>query len=266
MSTASPATRRGVIDLGDQQLEMLATGPLPAAAPTLVMLHEGLGSAELWGEVPERLASVTGLGVVAYSRAGLGGSSPKPLPWPSTFMHDEATEVLPRVLDSIGFRRGLLVGASDGSSIATIHAGAVRDPRVAGISITAPHFIVEDATEAGARAARIAYDEGKLKRSLSRWHKHVETAFFGWNNAFSDPDFKRSWSIVEELGQVRVPIQILQGEDDQYGTSEQLAIARRVCQCPLETRLFPGIGHSLHREAPALMVECIADFAQRVLA
>ena len=266
MTSTADAARRSVIDLGDQQLEALSWGPSPADAPMLVLLHEGLGSAELWGDVPAMLAAATGCGVLAYSRAGLGASSDKPLPWPRTFMHDEAIDVLPRVLDSIGFRRGILVGASDGSTIATIHAGTVHDPRVAGLSITAPHFIVEDATAAGARAARIAYDEGKLKRSLSRWHRHVDTAFFGWNQAFSDPAFKDWFSIVAELGQVRVPMQILQGEKDEYGTPEQLAIARRVCRCPLDTHLFPGLGHSLHREAPGLQVEHIAGFAKKVLA
>ncbi len=266
MTSTADAPTRSVIDLGDQQLEALSWGPLPARAPTLVMLHEGLGSAELWGEVPAMLAAATGFGVLAYSRAGLGASSDKPLPWPARFMHDEATDVLPRVLDDIGLQRGLLVGASDGSTIAAIHAGMVQDPRIAGISLTAPHFIVEEATVAGARAAHTAYEEGKLKRSLSRWHKHVETAFFGWNQAFSDPSFKQWFSIVAELGKVRVPIQILQGENDEYGTPEQLAIARRVCRCPLETQLLPGLGHSLHREAPALQVQHIADFARRVLA
>ncbi len=265
MTAQETQIRRGEIDLGDQRLETFSAGPSTRSAPTLVMLHEGLGSAALWGDLPTRLAEATGYRVVAYSRAGLGFSSPKPLPWPASFMHDEALLVLPRVLDAIGLTRGLLVGASDGSSIATIHAGTINDERIAGLSLTAPHFIVEEATAAGARAARLAYDDGSLKAKLARWHKHVDIAFNGWNQAFCDPEFMRTWSIVEELGRIEVPVQILQGERDEYGTLEQIEIARRVCRCPLETKVFAGLGHSLHREGLDLQVTAIAEFAKRLL-
>jgi pimeloyl-ACP methyl ester carboxylesterase len=257
--------RKGWIDLGDQRLEALSVGPLPADAPALVMLHEGLGSADLWGDMPAGLARATGFGVVAYSRAGHGASSPKPLPWPPEFMHDEALKVLPRVLEHIGLQRGVLVGASDGSSIATIFAGAIDDERIRGISLTAPHFIVEEETAAGARAAKIAYEDGNLKPKLARWHENVDIAFYGWNQAFSDPQFKRTWSITGELGRVRVPIQILQGERDEYGTPQQIAIAKRVCKCHLEATLFPVLGHSLHREAPEMTIAAIAAFARKIL-
>lgn len=260
-----PEIRKGWIDLGDQRLETREAGPTPTEAPTLVMLHEGLGCAELWGDMPARLAAATGCGVIAYSRAGLGGSSPKPLPWPASFMHDEALDVLPRVLDRIGFRRGLLVGASDGSSIAAIYAGSVADERIAGISLTAPHFIVEEATAEGARVAKVAYEQGGLKPKLARWHAHVDIAFYGWNNAFTDPQFKREWSIVDLLPAIRVPVQILQGEKDEYGTLEQLEIARRNCRAPVEATLLPGLGHSLHREAPEMTCDLIGQFARRVL-
>lgn len=253
------------LELGDQRLEAVTVGPVPAAAATIVMLHEGLGSADLWGELPAALARATGYGVVAYSRAGHGRSSPKPLPWPSQFMHDEALEVLPRVLEEIGFERGILVGASDGSSIATIYAGTVRDERVRGLSLTAPHFIVEEETLAGARTAGIAYEQGDLKRKLARWHENVDMAFYGWNQAFSDREFKRTWSIVGELGRVTAPMQILQGERDEYGTPRQIAIAERECKCVLEWKLLAGLGHSLHREAPEVTTTAIAAFARKVL-
>jgi pimeloyl-ACP methyl ester carboxylesterase len=257
--------RKGWIELSDQRLEMRAVGPPPDAAPTLVMLHEGLNCADLWGELPVLLARATGCGVITYSRAGLGHSSPKPLPWPATFMHDEALDVLPRVLDAIGFRRGLLVGASDGASIAAIYAGSIADERVRGISLTAPHFIVEEATAAGARAAKVAYEQGGLKQRLARWHAHVDIAFHGWNDTFTDPEIKRTWSIVELLAGITVPVQVLQGENDEYGTPEQLAIARRECRVPVEAMLLPGLGHSIHREAPELTCDLIAAFVRRVL-
>jgi pimeloyl-ACP methyl ester carboxylesterase len=257
---------KGWIDLGDQRLETRAVGPPPAEAPTLVMLHEGLDCADMWGEgLLKGLAADTGCGVVAYSRAGYGGSSPVALPPLPSFMHDEALKVLPRVLDAIGFRRGVLVGASDGSTIAAIYAGSVEDKRVRGISLTAPHFFVEEETAAGARAAKIAYEQGDLKRRLARWHTNVDCAFYTWNIAFSDPEFKRTWGITELLPRIRVPMQILQGERDAYGTPEQLATARRLCTCPLETTLLPGIGHSLHREVPEVMRREVGAFVSRVV-
>src|SRR3954468_5058107 len=120
------------------------TGPAPEDAPTLVLLHEGLGSTALWGDFPERLAAATGAGVFAYSRTGYGASSPAALPRPLDYMHVEAFEVLPNILDAIGFRRGILLGHSDGASIATIYAGGVQDHRVRGLALIAPHFVVED--------------------------------------------------------------------------------------------------------------------------
>src|SRR5262245_58301250 len=142
----NPMTRltdQGFLDLGDMRLEYRMIGPRPDAAPTLVLLHEGLGSVAIWNSFPEQLAAATGAGVFAYSRAGYGRSSPSQLPRPVSFMHDEAIEVLPRVLDAMGFRRGLLVGHRDGASIAAIYAGSVQDHRVRGLALMAPHFFTE---------------------------------------------------------------------------------------------------------------------------
>src|SRR5712675_3374600 len=134
---------QGFLDLGATRLEYRMIGPRPDAAPTIVMLHEGLGCVGLWGDFPDQLAAATGAGVFVYSRAGYGRSSPVELPRPLTFMHDEARDVLPRLLAAIGFRRGLLLGHSDGASIAAIHAGSVQDHRVRGLVLIAPHFFTE---------------------------------------------------------------------------------------------------------------------------
>src|ERR1700739_888098 len=116
----------GFIDIGTSRLEYKMIGPRPGEAPTFVLLHEGLGSVGLWGDFPMRLADATGLGVFVYSRAGYGQSSEAPLPVP--LMHKQAQDVLPRVLDAIGLRDGILLGHSDGPSIATIYAGSIDDP------------------------------------------------------------------------------------------------------------------------------------------
>src|SRR5262245_24177643 len=129
---------QGLLDLGSMRLEYRMIGPRPDEAATLVMLHEGLGCVGLWGEFPDRLAAATGAGVFVYSRAGYGQSTPVRLPRPLSFMHDEANKVLPRLLDEMGFRRGLLIGHSDGASIAAIYAGNVQDHRVRGLVLMAP--------------------------------------------------------------------------------------------------------------------------------
>lgn len=254
----------GTLTIGASTLEFRLSGPSPKDAPTLVLLHEGLGSAAQWGDVPERLAAATGAGVFAYSRAGYGASSPAPLPRGTDYMHREALEVLPRVLDSIGFRRGILIGHSDGASIATIYAGGVQDHRVRGVALIAPHFLVEDVSITSVAAARTAYEQGDLKAKLARWHRNVDNAFYGWNDAWLDPAFRR-WDISEALAYVRVPLAIVQGANDQYGTMRQIEIAREECYCPVDVTVFEDAGHSPQREAPEATLDALASFVNRIL-
>ena len=256
---------QGFLQLGQTRLEYRMIGPRPDAAPTLVLLHEGLGSADIWGGFAQELATATGTGVFAYSRAGYGQSSRSHLPRPVSFMHDEARDVLPLVLDAMGFRRGLLVGHSDGASIAAIYAGTQQDHRVGGLVLMAPHFFVEDEGIAAIEDARRAYETGDLRARLSRWHADVDSAFKGWNGAWLDPDF-RKWNITERLAYIRVPILIVQGEDDQYGTVKQIEVAREECYCPVEVAMLPGARHSPQRDAPAATLKAISEFVVRVLA
>jgi pimeloyl-ACP methyl ester carboxylesterase len=253
-----------MLDLGDQQLEYLWVGPRPTDAPTCVLLHEGLGCVGLWGDFPDRLAAATGLGVLAYSRAGYGQSSTISLPRPLNYMEHEAVDVLPRLLQAIGFQRGLLVGHSDGASIATIYAGSVEDHRIQGLVLMAPHFFVEDSGLAAIARAKEAYEQADLRGRLARWHKDVDPAFRGWNGAWLDPAFRR-WDITDALAYIRVPIAILQGVDDQYGTKRQIETAEGECYCPVEVTLMEGVQHTPQREAPEETLRVIADFAGRVL-
>ena len=253
----------GFLTIGDSQLEYRVAGD-PAAPPTIVMLHEGLGSVRLWGDFPEQLQAATGCGVFAYSRAGYGDSSPVTLPRPVDYMHIEALDVLPKLLDAIGFDRGLLLGHSDGASIAAIYAGSHQDHRVMGIALMAPHFIVEDISVQSIAAIRTVYETTELKARLSRWHKDVDNAFYGWNGAWLDPKF-RNWDISEYLAYIRVPVAIIQGEGDQYGTMRQVEIAREECYCPVDVTMLPAAGHSPHREAPEATLDAITQFASAVL-
>jgi len=258
------AADEGFLDIGASRLEYRMIGPRPEAAPTLVMLHEGLGSAALWGEFPEQLAAATGAGVFAYSRAGYGRSSPVALPRALRYMHNEALDVLPKLLEAIGFRRGLLIGHSDGASIATIYAGSIQDHRVRGLVLMAPHFFVEDVSVCAIARAREAYANTDLRAKLARWHVDVDNAFVGWNDAWLDPQF-RSWDITEMLAYVRVPILIVQGEGDQYGTVQQIAVAQEECYCPVDVVLLPDVRHAPHKEAPEPTLAAVAGFVNRLL-
>jgi pimeloyl-ACP methyl ester carboxylesterase len=261
MTTLSPT---GFLRIGASDLEYRMIGPAPESAPTIVMLHEGLGSAGLWGDFSEKLQAATGAGVFAYSRTGYGASTPAKLPRPLDYMHIEALDVLPKVLETIGFRRGLLLGHSDGASIAAIYAGSHQDHRVEGVALIAPHFIVEDISVASIAEIKAAYETTNLKEKLARWHKDVDNAFYGWNGAWLDPAF-RNWDISEFLAYIRVPMAILQGVDDVYGTMRQIEIAQEECYCPVDVTEIPGAGHQPHREAPGPTLDAITEFANAVL-
>jgi pimeloyl-ACP methyl ester carboxylesterase len=254
----------GFLTIGASDLEYRMIGPSPENAPTIVMLHEGLGSAGLWGDFPDKLQAATGAGVFVYSRAGYGNSTPVKLPRPLDYMHIEALDVLPKLLDTIGFRRGLLLGHSDGASIAAIYAGSHQDYRLNGIALIAPHFIVEDISVASIADIKKAYETTNLKQKLARWHKDVDNAFYGWNAAWLDPTF-RDWDISEYLAYIRVPVAIVQGAADQYGTLRQVEIAREECYCPVDVTVIADAGHSPHREAPDQTLAAIADFARAAL-
>jgi pimeloyl-ACP methyl ester carboxylesterase len=254
----------GFLRIGNSDLEYRMIGPAPAEAPTIVMLHEGLGSAALWGDFPDRLQQATGTGVLVYSRAGYGASTKVALPRPLDYMSIEALDVLPCLLEAIGFRRGLLLGHSDGASIAAIYAGGAGDHRVRGVVMIAPHFIVEDVSVTSIAEIKKAYETTDLRAKLARWHRDVDNAFHGWNDAWLDPAF-RQWDISEYLAYIRVPVAILQGAGDQYGTIRQVEIAQEECYCPVDVTMVPGAGHSPQREAPEVTLNSITEFARRIL-
>ena len=253
----------GFLHIAGHDLEYRMIGPQPSERPAIVMLHEGLGSVALWGDFPDRLQASTGMGVFVYSRAGYGASSAVTLPRPLDYMSREALDVLPALLDAIGFRCGVLVGHSDGASIAAIYAGGKIDHRVRGVVLMAPHFVVEDVSVASIAAIKQTYETTDLRARLMRWHRDVDNAFYGWNGAWLDPGFRR-WDISEYLAYIRVPVAILQGEDDQYGTVRQIEIASEECYCPVDVTLIPMVGHSPQREAAELTLATVSEFVRRL--
>jgi pimeloyl-ACP methyl ester carboxylesterase len=246
------------------RLEYRMIGPPPEVAPTIVMLHEGLGSVALWGGFPERLAAATGVGVFVYSRAGYGKSSAAKLPRGVDFMQEEALSTLPRLLAAIGFQRGILLGHSDGASIATIYAGSVQDHRVRGLALIAPHFFTEQMGLDQIQRTQDEFAAGGLREKLARWHADADGAFRSWSEPWLDPRFQY-WDITETLGYIRVPILIVQGQDDQYGTLKQLEVARDECFCPVETVVLAGARHSPQRDKPKETLAAVSGFITRLL-
>jgi pimeloyl-ACP methyl ester carboxylesterase len=227
-------------------LERKWMGPPRDGGPELVLLHEGLGSVAQWRDVPDKL----GRPALVYSRQGYGQSPPVGVPRPLTYMHDEAAR-LPALLELEHVREPILVGHSDGASIAIIAAGShVVSPR--GLVLIAPHVFVEAISVASIAKARDAYPE--LRPRLARYHADVDGAFWGWNRAWLDPEF-RSWNIEQFLPGITAPTLVVQGDADEYGTMAQVAAIVRAVPTA-EALIVPGAGHSPFRESS--VVDAIA--------
>ncbi len=254
------------LDLGDQRLEAVWHGPGPDDAPTLVFLHEGLGCVGMWRDFPEKLAAVTGLGALVYSRRGYGRSDPCALPRPLDYMQRHASTTLPRVLEVAGIKRAILVGHSDGASIALVYAGAQAEgTRLAGLILEAPHVFCEELSVRSIAQAREAYETGDLRRRLARYHgDNVDCAFWGWNRAWLDPAFM-NWNIEDYLPAIRTPALIIQGLDDQYGTKAQVDAIVHGSGGPVEVVMLDDCAHSPHREQEARTLDAMADFIGRIV-
>ncbi len=212
----------------------------------------------MWRDVPETLAGLTGLPAFAYSRAGYGRSEGIPLPRPADYHAPEAYDVLPAVLDAAGIGRAVLIGHSDGGTIALMAAG--RDPRIHGVVTMAAHVFNEDVTIRGIRAARKAWRETALRDRLRRYHgDNVEAAFFGWNDTWLTDAF-RTWNVTDCLPSVTCPVLVVQGADDQYGTAAQVHAIASGVSGPARDLILPGCGHSPHLEAPDSLLPEIARF------
>jgi pimeloyl-ACP methyl ester carboxylesterase len=245
-------------------LEIRRLGPPPESAPTLVFLHEGLGSVSAWRDFPDRLVERTGCGALIYSRAGYGRSAPAPLPKPVRFMHDEAA-VLARLLDENAIRRPILVGHSDGASIALLYAGGGPAIPPLGLVLEAPHVFTEPSGLASIARIAEAYRTTDLRARLERHHgANTDNAFRGWNDVWLHPDFA-AWNIEEVLPRIALPMLILQGEDDEYGTWRQVEAIERQSGGPVETVALPECGHAPHREHPERALRKMADFISRLV-
>ena len=258
------AKGRGRLTAGGRALEWAAFGAAPRPdVPTIVLLHEGLGCLDLWRDFPARLSAATGLPVLAYSRAGYGRSDPADLPRPLDYMTREAVDVLLDVLNALGADRVILLGHSDGATIAAEYAGRVEDFRVRGLILMAPHFFTEDMGLASIAEARTAFETTDLKARMARYHDDPEATFRGWSDAWLAPGFRR-WSVGEVIDYWRIPALVIQGRQDQYGTLAQVREIETRSYAPVDTVIVEDCAHAPHLEQPQAVLDAAAEFCARL--
>lgn len=256
-------TDTGAIAVHGRTLEVRTiAGRNPAAGlPTLVFLHEGLGSVSLWRAFPDQVSAATGLGALVYSRHGHGRSQALAAAHGVDYMHREALEVLPALLATLGVTAPLLVGHSDGASIAIIHAGAGH--ATAGLVLMAPHVFVEELSIASIARVRGTFETTAMAEKLGRHHMDAAGTFYRWNDIWLHPDF-RQWNIESSLGRIQCPVLVIQGEDDEYGTMAQPAAIAAQCGGDVTRVALAQCGHSPHRDQPEATLAAVSGFVRSV--
>jgi pimeloyl-ACP methyl ester carboxylesterase len=227
------------------------------------MLHEGLGCLALWRDFPQKLADATGFGDFAYSRAGYGQSDLADMPRPLDYMTREAVDVLPDVLNQIGIHRCILLGHSDGASIAAIYAGSIEDHRIRGLVLMSPHFFTEPMGLAAIAKAKLAYDTGDLKPRMAKYHRDPDNTFRGWNDSWLHPDFKH-WNVADAIDYLRIPVLAIQGQGDEYGTYAQIQEIEDRIYSPVDVVMLDNCRHAPHIDQPEKTCAVIADFTKRL--
>ncbi|HEY1975005.1 MAG TPA: alpha/beta fold hydrolase [Candidatus Baltobacteraceae bacterium] len=244
--------------LDGAELEFVRIPARRRGIPSLVFLHEGLGSVGLWRDFPDSIAARTGAETIVYSRRGNGFSTTIEAPRGPSYMHDEALAVLPRLLDRLEIRETLLFGHSDGASIAVIFA-AEHASRVRALVLEAPHLFVEPISVASIAAIRTQYETTSLRERMSRYHADVDKTFYGWNDIWLAPAFA-DWNVEEFASRVRVPVLALQGVDDEYGTPAQIDALAARASGPVDRILLANCGHAPHRDRRAYVEAAAANW------
>jgi pimeloyl-ACP methyl ester carboxylesterase len=232
--------------------------------PTLVFLHEGLGCVAMWRDFPQAVAEATTCNLLVYSRVGYGRSSPAQLPRLVCYMHDEGLETLPIVLEKCQIQKHILIGHSDGGSIALINGGGAASPNLLGIITEAAHVFNEPISVRSIEETRHLYQTTNLREKLARYHANVDNAFWGWNDIWLHPDF-RAWNLEAFLPTIDVPLLVMQGLDDQYGTLAQVeaivtGVGEKAQKC-----LIPDCRHAPHHEQRDVTLNEMTTFIQTIL-
>jgi pimeloyl-ACP methyl ester carboxylesterase len=255
------AAQSDFVTVRGRKLEVQRIAGSDQDSPALVFLHEGLGSVAMWRDFPLKVSAATGCAAMVYSRYGYGLSEPLREPRAVDYMHVEALEVLPELLERLQIPDPVLVGHSDGGSIALIHAARHRGVR--GLVVMAPHVFVEDLSVKSIAEAKLAFEGTDLPQKLARYHADPAKTFRGWNDIWLHPDF-RSWNIEEALPRISCPILAIQGFDDEYGTMAQLEAIAKQTGGPIELLRLADCRHSPHRDQPGVVIEAVSRFIDRL--
>lgn len=231
-------------------------------APTLVFLHEGLGSIAQWRDFPEALVRETGLAALIFDRYGYGGSAPLHKARSGTYLQREDVSSLVGVLDFYGIKAPILIGHSDGGTVALLFAAHFPE-RVLAVIAEATHVFTESLTLSGIRDAVVAYNERGLREKLFRHHgDKTDDMFLRWVDEWLAPEF-RDWSIEDRLASISCPLLVIQGEDDEYGTIAQVESIRSKVSGRVESLLIPNCGHSPHHQAREIVLQGIRHFINK---
>ena len=257
-------TEPQTIEVDGKALEYVLHSSGDPSSPTLIFLHEGLGCLTLWRDFPEQVAAATGCNALVYSRFGYGNSATCDLPRPTNYMHIEALSILPQLIERLDIQKHIVVGHSDGGSIALIYAGGVRPKNLLGVITEAAHVFNESLSVQSISATREPYEQGNLRAKLKKYHgENVDCTFWGWFDVWLSADFWH-WNIESFLPAIDVPVLVIQGKDDQYGTLAQVEAIMKGIGVSAETALFPNCAHTPHREQKALTFAAMQTFIHKL--
>jgi pimeloyl-ACP methyl ester carboxylesterase len=260
MRKDNPAIQELKVTVQGHSLEVVRISG-PKEAPELVFLHEGLGSVSHWKDFPLRVAEATGCPAMVYSRYGSGQSDILREARSVRYMHDEALDVLPDLLSELKIDQPILIGHSDGASIAIIYAGS--HDRVRGLVLLAPHVFVEDLSVASIAQAKVQFQTTDLPGKLARHHRDPVRTFWGWNDIWLHSEF-RTWNIEEYLPRISCPVLVIQGLQDQYGTMAQVEAIQKHSRRQVEVLALDNCRHSPQRDQSAETLEAIARFVEKI--
>ena len=247
----------------DHTLEFKVVGDLSSNNLSLILLHEGLGSVSMWKDVPEKIYDNTGYNVVTYSRAGYGKSSTVILPRPLDYMSIEAKKYLPEVINQLHLKQYILIGHSDGGTIAALNSASVQSNDLKGIVLVAPHFFIEKFNIESIKKIRNKYEKEGLREKLSRYHDDVDNAFYGWCDTWLNPNF-HSWDITDEIQNIKKPVCAIQGNTDPYGSVKQIEVLEKKLYVNVSKLILEKCGHNPFFERTEKSIKYIKSFINEI--
>ncbi len=254
---------KSFLKIKDKYIEFISFGDFSDGKPTLILLHEGLGSVSMWKEIPELIFRHTKLNVMVYSRFGYGESSDCELPRPLNYMTVEAEKYLPIIIKKLKIKNYILIGHSDGGTIAAL-ASSLGNNNLLGTILLAPHFFIEKSNLIAIKKTVNEYENGSLRPRLNKYHNNVDCAFNGWSNVWLNKKFK-DWDITNCIPKIKIPVLGIQGLNDPYGSVEQLNIIQKKIKGTFKKKLINNCGHNPFNDHPKTTLELINNFIKNLV-